>query len=134
MPKKNLPLYTVVRNGEFKCRLKEENQCGPAGTSQFDYRATIEGHVLDGDDRTRGIDNFLIEHYGMADRVSAVFGFGKWQASCEAFAGSIVTMIHEMMGGRATRIHVSIKPGGLAEIQLEWRQGQSLPTLLAVRL
>lgn len=129
-----LPLYTVVRHGEFKCKLREHNQCGPKGTSKFEYVMTIEGHELDGSEQTEGINNFLLEHYAFADFVEKTFGSGKWSASCEAFAGSIIQMAHQLAGGRATRIHVSIKPGSIANIQCEWKVGQQLPSLVAEKL
>lgn len=128
------PLYIVIRRGEFKCNLRTHNQCGPRGTSKFEYIVTVEGHELEGNEGTGGEKNFLIEHYAMADHIANTFKQGKWAASCEAFAGSIITMVDDLMVGKATRIHVAIKPGNIAEIQLEWKLGQSLPSLLAVKL
>jgi hypothetical protein len=129
-----LPTYIVKRNGDFQCKLREWNQCGPKGTSSFSYIITIEGKQLSGSKGTGGEKNFLIEHYELADKITAKFGKGKWAASCEAFAGSLVHIVHDIMGTNAKRVHVVIKPGALAEIQLEWKNFQQLPTLVAVKL
>lgn len=129
-----LPVYTVIRRGEFRCRLVELNQCGPKGTSKFEYIVTVKGRELAGNDATDNLKNFLVEHYALADLIEETFGRGRWSASCEAFCGSIIELTRREAGDRADSIHVTLKPGNIAEIQLEWTRGQSMPILLAHRV
>lgn len=126
MPKK-LPTYIVTRRGDFNVDLEKAGQCGPAGTSAFSYLAVIEGSTLDR-------EGFLVEHYAMHDQIERHFAGKKWHASCEALAATVLRIIQREAGGRASRIHVTIKPGAVAEIALEWRVGHSLPTLVATRV
>lgn len=106
-------IYTVTRRGTFRAKVDTHNQCGVKGTAKFDYIVTVDGETLD-------TDRVLIEHFKLDETIVNTFGAGKWAGTCEEFAGTIVAIVERLIGARANRVTVALKPGAIAEISLSW--------------
>lgn len=105
--------FKVTRRGTFKAKVDTHNQCGVKGTTRFDYTVSVEGENLDD-------EKVLIEHFKLDDAIVKTFGIGKWQGTCEEFAGVIVGLVFAQIGNRAEHVSVLLKPGHVAEISLAW--------------
>lgn len=115
-------IFKVTRRGTFEAEVDTHNQCGVKGTTRFDYTVVVEGKKLDE-------DNVLIEHFKLDDAIVKTFGTGKWQGTCEEFAGVIVGLVHAQIGDRADFVSVLLKPGHIAEISLEWNNYSNAASL-----
>lgn len=113
--------YKVTRHGTFKAKVDTHNQCGVKGTTKFDYVVVVEGTKLDE-------EGVLIEHFKLDEAIRTTFGAGKWRGTCEQFAGVIVGLVFKQIGDRAKDVHVTLKPGAIAQIDLSWERYHGLPT------
>jgi hypothetical protein len=123
MPK---PTYRIFRKGEFTADLSKTNQCGREGMSKFNFEVTIEVNSLDQ-------HGFVCDNFDVPKAFER-FATGKWEASCEAFAGGGIYLMKSLCQNRALRIICRIQPIDAAWVEVDWKKGDEMPALYPKRL
>jgi len=119
---------TIRRRGRFSVpNLTFTNQCGREGQREFDFSCRITVARLDD-------QGFVCDNFKVVPALQNKFGTGRWLASCEQFAGAGVWLMHELCGGRATRIEFEVSPIAEAGVVVEWNSGDALPDFFPKRL
>jgi hypothetical protein len=116
-------LYKIRRRGAFKANLHPLNQCGKEGQRDFNFAIEVSANSLD--ERDFVIDNLLLLKTMQQWDTAA-----SWTASCEQLAGGAVLAVHKLMDGRAREIRARIEPNDQANVELYWREGFALPTVI----
>lgn len=121
------PEVTMYRRGVFACPgLVPNRKCGPDEVRAFNFETWITCTDLDG-------NGFVADNFAVMKRINEKYAAGKWEASCEDFAGGLIYLMRGLCP-RATKIVARIHPIGDAHLTVKWRTGMPMPSFFPKRL